>query len=58
VVEQNLVVEISESTVGPFSNIQAKPSKSNRVREIAILRQLVEMQNQVSKRTQKQLDGR
>jgi hypothetical protein len=45
VVEQNLVLEISETTLSPLPNIQSKSSNSNRVREDAILRQLVELQN-------------
>jgi len=54
VVEQNLVVEFSETTVSPLTNGHSRFTTSKKVREDAIWMQLVELHQHVQKIAQKQ----
>jgi len=57
VVECNLMVEVSETTVSPFTNIQSRSTTSKKVREDALFVQLVELHKQVQQES-KEVTGR
>jgi hypothetical protein len=57
VVECNLMVEVSETTVSPFTNIQSRSTTSKKVREDTLFVQLVELHKQVQQES-KEVTGR
>jgi hypothetical protein len=52
-----LMVEVSETTVSPFTNIQSRSTTSKKVREDTLFVQLVELHKQVQQES-KEVTGR